>query len=278
MSKIEQVKVYNGSELETVFFRPIMNKAKSMKALLNVSSPPRICWWKRDGMPKKYTKQVELSKVNIEISHPADDYFDMVYQIMRDSGASVDDLSAQELENAKCFLLRGEIIDHINDATWCGSNYMDGIIDKMMSDDEIPSFSYSGDDSVEDLFRRVWEQASTLLQGMKLDGKLRFYVSPDIYKKYDGLLHYDEYNYNPAIVLYYKGIYIEKKPSNSQSFIMLTDERNLALAVDTTGRESEARLWYNPDTIENKQRVVFEMGVDYLLPELISLGVGENKN
>ena len=55
------------------------------------------------------------------------------------------------------------------------------------------------------------------------------------------------------------------------SFIILTDKRNLALAVNTNDFPgTEVRMWYNPDLMENRQRAIFMAGADYLLPELVS--------
>ena len=57
-----------------------------------------------------------------------------------------------------------------------------------------------------------------------------------------------------------------------QTFALLTDRRNLALAVNTADFPgTEVRMWYNPDLMENRQRAVFMAGCDYLLPELVSM-------
>lgn len=40
-----------------------------------------------------------------------------------------------------------------------------------------------------------------------------------------------------------------------QSFVMLTDRRNLVLAVNTADMPgNEVRMWYNPDEMENRQQ------------------------
>ena len=60
-----------------------------------------------------------------------------------------------------------------------------------------------------------------------------------------------------------------------QSFALLTDRRNLAMAVNTADFPgTEIRMWYNPDQMENRQRAVFMAGCDYLLPEMVSLAIG----
>ena len=59
------------------------------------------------------------------------------------------------------------------------------------------------------------------------------------------------------------------------SFAILTDRRNIALAVNTNDFPgTEVRMWYNPDVMENRQRAIFMAGCDYLLPELVSMAVG----
>lgn len=55
-----------------------------------------------------------------------------------------------------------------------------------------------------------------------------------------------------------------------QSFVILTDRRNLAMAVNTNDFPgSSVDLWYSKNDIQNRQRAVFMAGCDYLLPELI---------
>ena len=55
-----------------------------------------------------------------------------------------------------------------------------------------------------------------------------------------------------------------------ESWAILTDSRNLAVAVNTSDFPgSEVSMWYNPDQMENRQRATFMAGCDYLLPELI---------
>lgn len=56
-----------------------------------------------------------------------------------------------------------------------------------------------------------------------------------------------------------------------QSFAMLTDRRNLVMAVNTASMPgNEVRMWYNPDEMENRQRAVFMAGCLLLDEELIT--------
>jgi hypothetical protein len=55
-----------------------------------------------------------------------------------------------------------------------------------------------------------------------------------------------------------------------QSICMLTDRRNLVLAVNTADYPgSEVRMWYNPDAMENRQRAIFMVGCEVLDESLV---------
>lgn len=49
-----------------------------------------------------------------------------------------------------------------------------------------------------------------------------------------------------------------------KSFCLLTDRRNLVLAVNTADFPGNECAWYNPDLMENRQRAVFMAGCDVL--------------
>ena len=51
----------------------------------------------------------------------------------------------------------------------------------------------------------------------------------------------------------------------AKSYCLLTDRRNLVLAVNTSDYPgSEVRMWYNPDVMENRQRAIFMAGTEIL--------------
>ena len=68
--------------------------------------------------------------------------------------------------------------------------------------------------------------------------------------------------------------YLAKLSSSSpvpKSFCILTDRRNLVLAVNTADFPgNEIRMWYNPDEMENRQRAVFMAGCDVLDEGLVA--------
>jgi hypothetical protein len=127
----------------------------------------------------------------------------------------------------------------------------------------------------------AWYNASTTLRNLASEGHLAFYVSSDVYDQYRSFIDRNNYNVlNTNIlearpVLFYHGIPIIEVPMNGysvnkgRSFCLLTDSRNLILALNTNDSpEKEIRMWYNPDEMENRQRVVFLAGTaiaDYSL-------------
>jgi hypothetical protein len=55
------------------------------------------------------------------------------------------------------------------------------------------------------------------------------------------------------------------------TFCILTDRRNLILALNTADSpEKEIRMWYNPDEMENRQRVVFLAGTAIADSDIVS--------
>ena len=64
--------------------------------------------------------------------------------------------------------------------------------------------------------------------------------------------------------------YLPLNLTSVSTFCMLTDRRNLVLAVNTADYPgSEVRMWYNPDEMENRQRAVFMVGCEILDEELL---------
>lgn len=142
----------------------------------------------------------------------------------------------------------------------------------------------------EKLLKRLWDEAPDVLRAFKPQGELVYLVTSDIYARYeeelDGVALEAAYlaKQNGREGLSFRGIpvidiqvasYLRSCPELPQSFALLTDRRNLALAVNTADFPgTEVRMWYNPDQMENRQRAVFMAGCDYLLPELVSMAAG----
>ena len=295
--------------------------ALGIKIMYNMPVPTTLQFWKRAGdilqkyttsgwnggsAASKYQKTIQLSKVKAEVGYSADDYFNMVYELITNrSDVNLDDLSGTELEAAETALFKEAIAESIRATMWLGDtdredklNTFDGFLKRLTDDigeteNDIKnvsigtSFTTDAADAAEALLKQVWDNASDLLKAFKPQGNLVYLVSSDIYAKYeeelDNVILESAYvaKQNGREGLSFRGIpvidvqissYLKELTDLPQSFAILTDRRNLALAVNTADFPgTEVRMWYNPDQMENRQRAVFMAGCDYLLPELISM-------
>ena len=316
---IENPKTYQGQELDTIFFRPMLTgphaEKLGIRMLYNMPVPTTLQFWKRaadvlkkygkgwtGGDPaEKYQKKIELFKVKAELGFSAADYFQMVFeQLSNNSDANLDDLTGTALEAAETSLFKESIAEAIRATMWYGDsarasglNTFDGFLKRIKADigsgetelKTVSMTSMSTADAAESLLRYMWEKAPEVLKQFKSEGNLVYLVSSDIYNNYeeslDSISNESAYlaKQNGRKELYYKGIpvvdvqmsgYAAAYPDMPASFALLTESRNLALAVNTNDFPGmEVRMWYNPDEMENRQRAVFMAGCDYLLPELI---------
>lgn len=329
MAKIENPKTYSGRDLEKIFFRPMLTgpgaEELGIKIMYNMPVPTTLQFWKRAGdilqkfttngwngaeSATKFQKSIELSKVKAEVGYSADDYFNMVFELITNrADVNMEDLSGTELEAAETSLFKEAINESIRATMWLGDknrtgalSTFDGFIKRMVSDmgteeadvkcsliaENIAASTEP--DAAENLLKSVWNNSSDVLKEFKSQGNLVYLVTSDIYAKYeeelDNVILESAYlaKQNGRNGLSYRGIpvvdvqvtaYLKEVADMPQSFAILTDRRNLALAVNTSDFPgTEIRMWYNPDQMENRQRAVFMAGCDYLLPELVSMAVG----
>ena len=325
MSRIEQAKSYAGQELETIFFRPMLSgpdaEKLGIRVMYNMPVPTVLHFWKREGdILQKYTaagwnggkpaskfqKTIRLAKVKAEAGYSAEDYFNMVYELITNrSEVNLDDLSGTELEAAETKLFREAIAESIRATMWLGDTQRDGELDTFdgflrqiaadLGDGEeavagfrMPESENSG--WAELVLRQLWNDAPRALRAVRPEGNLVFLVTSDVYAGYEEAL--DDMPLESAFLarqqgregLMFRGIpvvdvqlsgYLERQKEMPRSFALLTDRRNLALAVNTSDFPgTEVRMWYNPDLMENRQRAVFMAGCDYLLPELVAFAFG----
>lgn len=323
MSKIEQPKAYSGSELENVFFRPMLSGPDAnqlgIKIMYNTPLPTTLHFWKRGGdILQKYgtdgwkgsaaertLKTIELAKVKAEVGYSAQDYFNMVYQVMTGMvDTTADDVSGTQLENAETTLFKQAIAESIRATMWLGDtsrvgptakfNTFDGFIKKIKAEaltagtllKSATIANFTDPDAAENIFKNLINIAPNVLKEMKSQGNLVFLVTSDIYAKYEEAL--DSAVLDSAYIakqdgrerLSFRGIpvidiqvsgYLPEFTTLPQTFAILTDKRNLALAVNTADFPgTEVRMWYNPDQMENRQRAIFMAGCDFLMPELIT--------
>ena len=174
-----------------------------------------------------------------------------------------------------------------------GLNTFDGFLKRIRTDAaaadseivSVPMTDMTAADAARDLLKKMWETAPETLRQFKGQENLVYLVTSEVYENYEETL--DNVSVESAYLarqngrsgISYKGIpvldirigsYLTQYADMPASLALLTDRRNLALAVNTSDFPGmEVRMWYNPDEMENRQRAVFMAGCDYLLPELI---------
>lgn len=257
--------------------------------------------WNGSKAADRYQKSIDMSKVKAEIAYSAADYFSMVYELITNrADVNMDDLSGTELEAAETELFRQAIAESIRATMWLGDtertngslNTFNGLLKAIHNDrDEMVYMTYTDDELrlegfAEQILHQVLADAPEELRALKSEGHLAFFCTSDIYSAYENSLDNVvldaayEAKQNGRTGLSMRGIpvidvqlskYLPQADDLPQSFVILTDRRNLALAVNTSDFPgTEIRMWYNPDQMENRQRAVFMAGSDYLLPELMS--------
>ncbi len=256
------------------------------------------------GVPaEKFQKVIDMHRVKAECSYSASDYFSTVFELIAARpDVNFDDLSGTELEEAETSLFRAAIAESIRATMWYGDtennigyDTFDGFLKQICrhQDGDMVAMGYvkGGNDGAwaEKLLQQMWEKSSDKLKNLRSEDNLAFFVTSDVYNAYESSL--DNVAIEAAYLarqngrdkLYYRGIpvvdvrlsgYVDFAGDLPKSFAILTDRRNLALAVNTSEMPgSEVRMWYNPDEMENRQRAIFAAGCDYLLPELLTVAV-----
>lgn len=244
-------------------------------------------------------KEIEMSKLKAESSYSAEDYFSTIYEMITASAdVNLGDLTGTDLEKAETELFRRSLAKSIYTTMWFGdvkgvvSSYgsfnglLTQVINAVETNAQVPVYIHAEDVemSVVDLLQGVWRGATEDLRALAPEGNLAYFVSSDVYDAYQFYL--DEKGLTTVCTdttttrptLTYHGIPLVEIPSNGcelnrgRSFCILTDRRNFVLALNTADSpEKEIRMWYNPDEMENRQRVVFLAGTT-IVDELILSG------
>lgn len=323
MALLEQAKQYTGSDLENIFFRPMLSGPSAqelgVRVLYNLPTPTTVQLWdgQRNMLQKytaagwtggakatKYQKTINLSRVKAELGFSAADYFSLVYEkIAARADVNMDDLSGTELEQAETALFRQSLAENIRATMWVGDtsaasgyNTFDGFLKSltaMISAEALYNTSYTAAELADPaktvtIFDTLWNNANARVQDLKAEGQLAYFVTSDIYYLYEKYLDSKGVNaaYNDVVngrpTLSYHGIPVVDVRLTSylasttfaKSFCMLTDRRNLVLAVNTADFPgNEVRMWYNPDQMENRQRAVFMAGCEILDEQLVACAV-----
>ena len=256
--------------------------------------------WSGGAGSKKLQKTIPLNRVKAELGYSAADYFSLVYELITNRPeVNMEDLTGTELEEAETTLFKQAIAESIRSTMWVGDttaesgyNTFDGFlkaIKEFDSESVIFSEPYQTADltaeKVVERFDSLWQSAGAALQDLKGEGQLVFFVTSDIYFLYEKYLdakgvdtaYTDTINGRQRLA--YHGIPVVdvrlgsylSATSFHQSFCLLTDRRNLVLAVNTADFPgNEVRMWYNPDEMENRQRAVFMAGCDVLDEGLVA--------
>ena len=224
MAKIESTKSYEGRDLETIFFRPMLSGPNAVdlgiKVMYNMPVPTTLQFWKRGGdilqkystagwnggeSASKYQKLIQLSKVKAEVGYSAEDYFNMVFeQIAARADVNLDDLSGTELEAAETALFRDAIAESIRATMWLGDTdrsgalaTFDGFLKRLLADsgsqeNDVHGFGIADNiassqepDAAESLLKKLWNEAPEVLKAFKAQGNLVYLVTSDIYAKYE---------------------------------------------------------------------------------------------
>jgi hypothetical protein len=251
--------------------------------------------WSGGDSAERKQKTIELFKVKAEVGFSASDYFNQVYELITGrADVNLDDLSGTELEQAETEMFRTAITESLRVLMWLGDknsgnlNLFDGFLKKAQQygcQSTIATAQSITPENITKFFDEMWQAADTRLKSLKTEGKLTFYVTTDIYEAYEHYLDMmgNDHAYTDMITgrreLSYHGIKIVDMhishliPTDTltqSSVCMLTDCRNLALAVNTSDYPgSEVRMWYNPDEMENRQRATFMAGCEILDEELV---------
>ncbi|MBE6196552.1 MAG: hypothetical protein E7137_05595 [Rikenellaceae bacterium] len=281
---------------------PTPTTVQLWEAQSNVLQKYSSAGWSGGTAATKAQKTIALERVKAELGFAAADYFSMVYElIVGRSDVNLDDLSGTELEAAETELFKRAIGEGIRATMWVGDtsieegfNTFNGFLTLMSQYIEggaVTPYHYAATllenpEGAVELFDQVWEQADERLKDLKSEGQLAMFVTSDIYHLYEKYLDskgaesaYTELvNGRPALA--YHGIPIIdlhissylKESLLPQSLCLLTDRRNLVLAVNTADFPgTEVRMWYNPDLMENRQRATFMAGCEILDERIVSL-------
>ena len=251
--------------------------------------------WSGGNSANRVQKSIEMHKVKAEVGFSAADYFQQVYeQIVARADVNLDDLTGTELEAAETEMFRAAIAESLRVTMWLGDvdasvfNKFDGFIKKIVGSSDVVSAAMGDTKPIKDNIIRIlndmWSRATPELKALKGDGNLVFLVTSDVYDVYEQYLDScgSDGAYNDLTTgrreLSYHGIRLIDmgvshhlaKTSLPHSICLLTDRRNLVLAVNTADYPgSEVRMWYNPDAMENRQRAIFMVGTEVLDESLV---------
>ena len=223
MSYLENEKQYTGTDLEHIFFRPMLTGPSAadlgVRILYNMPTPTTVQLWNaQDNILHKYEstgwsggthalksqKIIDMKRVKAELGFAASDYFSMVYEKITSSPeVNMDDLSGTQLEEAETALFKQTLAENLRAPMWVGDssessgfNTFDGFlkaIEQGVVDEEVKNVTYSDSDLADpdkavEIFDNLWSNSLAQLQDAKVDGQLAFFCTSDIYRLYEKYL------------------------------------------------------------------------------------------
>ncbi len=224
MNYIESSKSYTGSELETVFFRPMLTGPSAqelgVRVLYNMPVPTTVHLWSGQSdilanhttagwgaktKGAKVQKTVDMKRVKAEMGFSAADYYSLVFEdLATQSEVNLDDLTGTQLEASETELFRKSIAESIRATMWVGDttrtsggySTFDGFLTKVNSavtSKSITPISYSATDVASasyalTLFDALWNGADDRVKDAKGEGQLAYFVTSDIYNIYEKAL------------------------------------------------------------------------------------------
>ncbi|MDO4758576.1 MAG: hypothetical protein Q4A18_04880 [Rikenellaceae bacterium] len=257
--------------------------------------------WTGGDAATKYQKQIPMERVKAELGFSAADYFSLVYeQISARADINMEDLTGTILEQAETELFKQAIAENLRMTMWLGDtsrntgyNTFNGFltsINQAVTDDVINYTNYAAAEMTAPehavaVLQKLWDMADPALKSMRGEGQLAFFCTSDICDLYEQYL--DSMGVESSFrattegvsSLAFHGIPIVDpcitnmlaQTSLHQSFALLTDRRNLVMAVNTADIPgNEVRMWYNPDEMENRQRALFMAGCEILDENMLS--------
>ncbi len=224
MNYIESSKSYTGTELESVFFRPMLTGASAqelgVRVLYNMPVPTTVhLWsgqndilashtaagWNAKPNGAKVQKTVAMKRVKAEMGFSAADYYSLIFEdLATQAEVNLDDLTGTQLEASETELFRKSIAESIRATMWVGDttrtsggySTFDGFITKVNSAvaaKTITPIAYT-DTNIADaayaltLFDALWEGADERVKDAKGEGQLAYFVTSDIYNLYEKAL------------------------------------------------------------------------------------------
>lgn len=224
MNYIESSKSYTGSQLETLFFRPMLcgesAEELGVKVLYNMPVPTTVhLWsaksdilkahtttgWDATANPDRVQKTIDMKRVKAEMGFSASDYYSLVFEsVATQAEINMDDLTGTELEKAETELFRRSIAESVRATMWVGDTSrssakfatFDGFLKTItaaIDSDDITPIDYTATNIADEeyaltIFDALWEDADERIKDSKMEGNLVYFVTSDIYNLYEKAL------------------------------------------------------------------------------------------